>query len=342
MRVAIIAPNYISGKTGNAVTVRRIERHLTLLGCEVRVFAVEQLTAEKLLAAVKEFSPQLLHAFHGYLGGRMALAVSQALSIPYLVTITGTDVYQALTDLRSHETHLALRGAAAVVAFHSSIKRRLADHLPTLEERTVVIPQGVDLSGEPAAGAQPSGPGETFTFLFPAGLRPVKNIEFPLQPLASLHDRYPQVRLQLVGPVLDTIYAAQVLDGMEQYGFAAYLGAVSHEAMGDLYRAADVVLNCSLFEGGMANTVLEGLAHGKAILASDIEGNRSVIKEGGTGLLYHDASDFSAKAEHLLTDHHLREKLGRNGQALIREKHSPEKEACAYLQLYQEILDHHS
>jgi L-malate glycosyltransferase len=337
MRVGIIAPNYRSGITGNSVTVRRIERHLRPLGCLVQVFPVDQLSAETLLAAVKDFGPQLLHAFHGYSGGRVAHAVAEALAIPYLVTLTGTDVYQALTDRRSHETHLALRGAACVVAFHASIKKRLAEHLPTLDQRTVVIAQGVEMPAvRPAEEASAS---DEFVFLLPAGLRPVKNVLFPVQPLADLHQSHPQVRFKLVGPVLDETYAQEVLEALEQHSFASYLGGVAHEAMHSLYRGANVVLNTSLVEGGMANSVLEALAYRKPVLASAIEGNSSVLKDGLTGLLYHDAADFKSKAEQLVTDPQLRERLARHGETMLQEKHSAEKEAQAYLDLYQSMLN---
>jgi L-malate glycosyltransferase len=337
MRVGIVAPNYYPEVSGNAVTVRRIERHLRQLGCEVQVFPAEQFAAEKLLEEVRRFQPQLLHAFHGYLGGRTAHALCDALGVPYVLTLTGTDVYLALTDQRSHDTHLALRGAARLVAFHSSIKKRLAEHLPSLDERTVVIQQGVEVPADAPVG-EDAAVRDTFNFLLPAGIRPVKNNIFPLQPLSALHAVHEEIRLKLVGPVLDAGYAADVMAAMEQSAFASYLGTVPHEAMRTLYREADVVINCSHSEGGMANSVLEALSYGKAVLASDIEGNRSVIKEGTTGLLFRDAAEFQAKAEQLLTDPQLRHRLGKSGMALVREKHSPDKEAAAYLELYREIL----
>ena len=337
MRVGIIAPNYYPVESGNAVTVRRIERQLKQLGCEVQVFPVDQLSGEQLLAGLKGLAPQLLHAFHAYHGGRMAQALAQTLEVPYLVTLTGTDVYQALSDQRSLEIHGALRGAARLVAFHSCVKHRLAEHLPSLEERTVVIPQGVELPALPLNGVSGSV-GESCTFLLPAGIRPVKNVLFPLHPLAHLHAIHPQLRLLLVGPVLDPDYAAQVMDALEQYPFAQYLGVVSHDRMGDLYRAADVVLNSSLIEGGMANALLEAMAYGKAVLASDIEGNRSIVKECVTGLLYRDAEQFVAKAGDLVKDAQLRDRLGKNGRTLVRDKYPPEKEGRAYLELYREIV----
>jgi L-malate glycosyltransferase len=336
MRICLIAPHYYPPENGNAVTVRRIERQLRLLGCEVQVFPVDCMSGEELLAGVKAFAPQLLHAFHGYHGGRMAHALAGQLSIPYLVTLTGTDVYQALDDHRSFDTHAALRGAVRLVAFHAYVKRRLAEHLPSLEERTVVIPQGVELPALP-----PEGPGsaQNCTFLLPAGLRPVKNVLFPLQPLAALHAIYPGIRLLLVGPVLDAAYAAEVMEALERHPFARYLGTVGHDAMGELYRGADVVLNSSLIEGGMANSVLEALAHARALLVTDIEGNRSIIKECATGLLYRDAAEFTRKAELLVTDPDLRQRLGRNGRVLVRDKYPPEREGLCYLQLYQEVLE---
>ncbi|WP_318248647.1 GPMC system family 4 glycosyltransferase [Geomonas subterranea] len=337
MRVGIIAPNYYPAETGNAVTVRRIERQLRLLGCDVRVFPVGRLAGERLQAAVEEFSPQLLHAFHAYHGGRVAHALSTALGIPYLITLTGTDVYQALCDQRGLEMHRALRCAARLVAFHACVKKRLGEHLPSIEERTVLIHQGVELPADyaPLAGA---GAEDEFVFLLPAGLRPVKNVLFPLAPLAELHSRYPQVRLELAGPVLEPGYAAQVMEELERYPFARYLGVVAHDAMGELYRRVDVVLNTSLTEGGMANTVLEALAYAKPVLVSDIEGNRSIIKDSVTGLVYHDAADFCRKAGHLVTDAHLRDRLGKNGRCLVRDSCCPEKEAGSYLALYRDIL----
>ena len=340
MRICMIAPHYFPAENGNAVTVRRIERYLRLLGCEVQVFPVDRMSGEELLAGVKEFAPQILHAFHGYHGGRMAHALAEKLGLPYLVTLTGTDVYQALDDHRSFDTHAALRGASRLVAFHAYVKRRLAEHLPSLEERTVVIPQGVELPALPAEEVAGSAAGgENCTFLLPAGLRPVKNVLFPLLPLAALHAIHPGIRFLLVGPVLDAAYAAEVMETLERFPFARYLGTVGHDAMGELYRAADVVLNSSLIEGGMANSVLEALAYQKALLVTDIEGNRSIIRECATGLLYKDAGEFYRKAGQLVTDPLLREKLGKNGRALVRDKYPPEREGLCYQQLYQAILN---
>ena len=68
--------------------------------------------------------------------------------------------------------------------------------------------------------------------------------------------------------------------------WAQHVGPVPHAAMPALLAAADIVLNCSRSEGGMANAVIEALALGRAVLAADIPGNRSLIEDGVTGLLF--------------------------------------------------------
>jgi len=54
--------------------------------------------------------------------------------------------------------------------------------------------------------------------------------------------------------------------------------------------------------------------------------------------LYRDAGEFYRKAEQLVTDPELRERLGQNGRALVRDKYPPDREAAAYLELYREIV----
>ncbi|WP_243370972.1 GPMC system family 4 glycosyltransferase [Geotalea sp. SG265] len=338
MKIALITPHYFPLMRGNAVTVSRIEKNLVKAGITVAVHSLDAAAGEEIGNEVAAARPDLIHAFHGHSGGRIAHELQQRYGIPYVITLTGTDVYEALTDHRRDETLAALDRAAYLAVFHESIRDRLLQHIPDAAEKTVVIPQGVELPEEPCPGNRefPHSPG-TFTFFLPAGLRPVKNVLFPLGPLAVLHGRYPQVRLILAGPVLDPAYAAQVMETLEGYSFAHYLGGIGHESMGCLYNKAQVVLNTSLFEGGMANSVLEALAYGRAVLAADIEGNRSLIADGTTGFLYNDERLFLQKAELLLRREDVRAALGAAGRGLVRDKFAPERETAAYLGLYERV-----
>jgi glycosyltransferase involved in cell wall biosynthesis len=306
-----------------------------LQGCDVQVIGLDTVSPDDAVKRIREGGFDLCHAFHAHRGGTVALKVQECTGLPYLVTLTGSDVYEALDDHRRQETLAALAGAARVVAFHDAIAGRLLARASALANKVTVIPQGVVLQDR-----RPSRPmGDGCTFLLPAGLRPVKNVLFPLEPLARLADRFPGLRLVLAGPELDPQYASRVLARLQEFGFARHMGAVAHEEMAALYRQADVVLNTSLFEGGMANSLLEGMASGLPVLASNVEGNRSLVTEGVTGLLYRDTGEFFVKAARLAAEPSLRTMLGQAARQRVTMHHAPDQEAAAYLGLYRESID---
>ena len=339
MKIALITPCYYPFVRGNAVTVRRIERNLVSRGCEVEVFSLDTVTAEDALKKIRSFNPDILHAFHAYFGGRTARLIAESLGKPYIITLTGTDVYEALQDARSEETILSLKAASSVVAFHANIVSRLVEGLPELAGKTCVISQGVEIPGSCYFHHDEFRPEEAEkVILLPAGIRPVKNVAFALPLLARLHDQGARLYFVLIGPILNRGYASEVLAELEKCAFAHYFGEVGHHAIGWFYEHADIVLNTSSFEGGMANSVLEAMAFGKAVLASNIEGNRSVIMDGVTGLLYHGEAEFSDKLEKLMEDEALRKKLGDNARDLVVNNFPLEKEAASYVNLYEKIL----
>jgi glycosyltransferase involved in cell wall biosynthesis len=339
MKVALLTPCYYPFVRGNSVTVRRVESNLLACGCEVEVFPLDTTTAEDTLKRMKRFGADIIHAFHGFLGGRIARLIAGTLGKPYVITLTGSDVYEALQDSRRHDTVSALNDAASVIAFHESISSRLVEDLPELAVKTSVIAQGVEMPGSIYPHHGEFRPEEDdLVILLPAGLRPVKNVAFAPPLLARLHERGARLYFILLGPVLHRGYAAEVLSEQEQFPFAHYFGEVGHSSIGWFYGQADIVLNTSSFEGGMANTVLEAMLSGKAVLASNIEGNRSVIEDGVTGLLYHGECEFLEKIERLMKDENLRNRLGKKARSFVERNFSPEKEAVTYMELYGRIL----
>lgn len=333
MRIALITPHYWPDIRGNAVTVRRIAHHLRLLGCKPDVFELDSISADDAATRIMAGGYELCHAFHAHEGGAVARMIAHRSSIPYIITLTGSDINMACADSRRDETLAALAESARIVAFHSNIAERLAHAIPNFEDRLAVIPQGVQLPD--MNKAEP--PHDQFTFLLPAGLRPVKDVLFSLEPLSQLVAEVPGLRLVIAGPVLDEAYAAQVVERLRHYPFANYIGAVEHLEMGKLYQQASVVLNTSISEGGMANSLLEAMAWCRPVLAAAIEGNRSLVTNGVTGLLYRDSDEFQAQARQLASDSTLRARLTNAARQMLVEKHAPECEAARYLKLYREI-----
>ncbi len=316
-RLALLTPFAFPSIRGNAVTVERIARGLRARGIDVEIWDLSTMTPSSLERRASEYHPALIHAFHAYRAGPLGLTLARRIECPLVVTLTGTDVNLDLFDAeRTATVREVLEGAAVVTAFHDSIVTLAARAVPGISARVVIVPQSVDLPA-PRLAPEPAPGARAPVMLFPAGIRPVKRPLFPLVPLDAAASRYPGFELRYVGPILDAGEGAALLCALAGRPWARYLGEVPHAAMPAVLHDADIVLNCSLSEGGMANSVLEALAFGRAVLASDIEGNRSLIEDGVTGLLFTGPDAFADTATRLLGDAGLRRRLGEAGRARV-------------------------
>ena len=95
-------------------------------------------------------------------------------------------------------------------------------------------------------------------------------------------------------------------------------GIVPQERLPRLYAAADAFVLASFTEGH-PKVLLEAMAAGVPCVASDCEGNRSLVVEGETGLLF-DArrpGELADRLARVLIDGALAEALGRAGRAMV-------------------------
>lgn len=340
-RVALLSPFAASSTRGNAVTVARIAGGLRERGVDIGVWDLAGAEPDAVVAAIEAWRPDLVHGFHAFRCGPLAVRVARRLEAPLVVTLTGTDANYDLFDPgRAATVRRVLEAAAVVTAFHETIVERVTGALPDLRTRFRVVPQAVRFPApEPFdLGARWPLPMDRVLFLLPAGIRPVKA---PLRPLAALDPlarRDGRLRLAYAGPVLNDDEAAALSAALATRPWARYLGAVLHAQMPSLLRAADVVLNCSLSEGGMANSVLEAMSAGRAVLASDIPGNRALVEHDVTGLLFADDATLLAGAERLARDPALRTRLGAAGRALVEHRYPPSREIDGYLEVYRGLV----
>lgn len=339
-RLAMLTPFGPPVARGNTVTTSRVARGLAERGIEVALWDLSAAGAAAIEAEVTAYRPALVHAFHAYRTGPLAARLAQRVEVPLVITLTGTDANLDLFDPeRGPVVRRVLEEARSITVFDGSIATRVASALPGIEPKIAVVPQSVRLPATDVFALErywPTPP-RTILFVFPAGLRAVKNPGLPLAPLGRLVRAIPEIRLLYAGPVLEPSVGDALARELRARSWARHIGQVPHTQMASLLSRADVVLNCSISEGGMANSVLEALSLGRAVLASDIDGNRSLVTDGATGLLFRDEVELERRAELLARDPALRERLGRAGAALVAERFSPAREIDGYCDVYDAL-----
>jgi len=155
-----------------------------------------------------------------------------------------------------------------------------------------VIRQGVDLSRFAPAGAEVRERLRS-TFDVPDGcpvlscvanLRPVKDHETLLRALALVKQRGIPFRALLAGDgplrfALEDVAAS--LDLSEEVRF---LGQLAGDDVAHLFQATDIALLTSRVEG-LPTALLEAMACGCAVVATDVGGTAELVEHGATGLL---------------------------------------------------------
>ena len=205
-----------------------------------------------------------------------------------------------------------------------------------------IIPNGIDPERFHADGLRPI---ERFNdgklnILFLGRLDKRKGFRYLLAAFARVKARVPQARLIVAGAFSKEDKEKYVLqvraEGLRDVKFVGY---VSSEELPRYYRTAHVFCAPSTGFESFGLVLLEAMAAGTPIVASDIPGYHHVVTHGGEGLLV-PPMDEEALADalvQLLRDAPLRARLAARGR-LTADKYSWLRVAQSTLDLYQKCI----
>ena len=181
-----------------------------------------------------------------------------------------------------------------------------------------IIPNGVDT--EEYADAKPISTYQDgrLNILFQGRMEKRKGFPHMLRAYSQLRWQFPECRLLVVGPGNMDRESASVIGerGVEDVHFIGY---ASNQDLPSYYRTADIFCSPAIGNESMGIVLIQAMAAGRAIVASDIAGHRSVITDGHDGLLAnpHDERGFADTLARLLKDANLRSKLAAAGRESV-------------------------
>jgi glycosyltransferase involved in cell wall biosynthesis len=198
------------------------------------------------------------------------------------------------------------------------------------------------VDGRAIASAEPADrlslgvrPGEKLV-LWTGRLDPIKGFE---EMLAACRKLARTVAFKLVivgdGPYRTTVERLIAENGLQ--GCVLILGQRSD--VPSLLRAADVFIFCSRTEG-LPNSILEAMAAGLPIVATNVPGNRDLIRDGETGLLVErgSADGIAEGMQRILNSPSDARLLADRAQRWVIEKMDIEAWARRWAELYQNVV----
>jgi glycosyltransferase involved in cell wall biosynthesis len=271
--------------------------------------------------------------------------------IPYVVTyhndLIGEGSRRALFETYSRVSLPLVIGGArkiAAVTLDHALHSRAAALFERRRADLVDIPNGVDIelfkadqSARGAVRARFNIAPDMTVALFVGALdraHHYRRVDLLLEAAKSL----PDLTLMLVGDG-DTRADYEALAG--SLGISdrvRFVGKVPHPELPGFYNAADIVVLPSELQESFGMVLIEGMACGKPVVASNIPGVRSIVRDGVDGVIIEpgSADALASGIQRLLASDH--QAMGAAGRAKVEAKYSWPSIITALEQLYADVV----
>jgi glycosyltransferase involved in cell wall biosynthesis len=241
------------------------------------------MAARVLLPYVRAFAPDLIFSYFLYPEGYAALKIGKALSIPVVAMSVGSDVHGIGDWISVMHTRTVLRKADFLPAISEDLRRRsVAMGAPA--EKTRAIVSGCDLSVfhpsdrlEARRKLDIELAAETVVYVGSMDVK--KGLRELLEAVASLRPLRPRLHLYLIGD--EGPDKPLILRTIQAHYAASYIHSVPGCAFDDVavwMAAADLVTLPSYMEG-CPNVVLEALACGRPVVATNVGGIPEIMND---------------------------------------------------------------
>jgi glycosyltransferase involved in cell wall biosynthesis len=153
----------------------------------------------------------------------------------------------------------------------------------------------------------------------------------------------PQVKFLIVGGVLEGryYYLEDLKNRICQMGLDKQVIVTGYrEDIPAIISASDIVVLPSMQPEPFGLVLLEAMAAGKPVIATNLGGPQEIVQNGVTGFLvdHTGALEMAGRVLQLLEDRGLRHRMGRAGFTRVKSEFSQQRYVEAYQQLYEEIL----
>jgi len=204
---------------------------------------------------------------------------------PLVTVLRGEDVKISRSKLKKAILKFSIILSDRIILVSHDMALFLSEKWPQFASKYYVITNGVEpyLLGEKIAARQSSSP--RLNILTVGSLIPRKGIDKIISAINTLNLKGYDINLTVVG----SGYEAQTLrDKCKSYGICDlvnFVGQIAPEKVKEFYKCHQVFVLASSHEG-RPNVLIEAMAAGCGVIASEIDGTKEIITHGENGYLF--------------------------------------------------------
>ncbi len=290
--------------------------------------------------------PDVVHSNHLYVG-RYSGRAARRLRIPCLVTLRLVHP----PELWDRQNRWDTLKAHNHIISNSDEGRKVFETDHEIRYKIATIKNGIDLSRfrphpnpmelRARQGGQFGITSESIVVTQIASRVPQKGNEDLLQAFAPLAQNNPRLHLVLVGgPFGSADNRSSLLRLARQAGVAERVHLTDYVwDVVDFLNLADISVLASREREGLPRCIIEAMACGKPIIATDVGGSKELVRDGITGFLVGSRAipSLQARLSELISSHEMRIKFGAAGLAFARQDHDITHMISRYETIYERL-----
>jgi len=267
----------------------------------------------KILKKLKDINPDIVHVEGLWIGIPGYLA-KKILKIPYVVTGHGSDVYlqsKLLLNLRSKPV---LKSADAVIALTENMKKEMEN---ICKKNVFVVPNGINLK-EFENLSKIQNIKKEHRILFVGSLVSIKGIRYLIESMKMIRNKYSNAQLVIVGDGTDKYKLEKLVIELDLCNCVSFVGKVPNHKIAQYMIESDIFVLPSLSEG-FGIVLLEAMASGLPIVASNVGGIPSLIQNGVNGFLVDpkNPEKIAEKVLFLFNNEDIMIKISKNNKKIV-------------------------
>jgi glycosyltransferase involved in cell wall biosynthesis len=284
---------------------------------------------------VREQNVSIIHG-HGFKSDLFGFLTSRMAGCAMMTTPHGWSVEKD-RKLQMYEKldRMLFRFMDLVCPLSPALKEGLSGSVHA--ERLKLIYNGVDIDEVQALVSVKRNHSENFVIGYIGRLVPLKNLETLLTSIQILKADRPHVRLVIVGDGPERANLENQVKHLCIEGNVEFLGFMDDAAA--CLSEFELFVLPSLSEG-IPRCIMEAMAASVPVVVSDIPGNRSLVSNGKTGLLFTvgDSSALADKIRYMMDHPDAAQKLALCAKQKVEEEYSSRRMAGDYSGLYHELV----
>lgn len=291
------------------------------------VWRLDLKACRDLIALIRHVRPDVIH-LHSSKAGAVGRVAARICNVPSVYSPHGLSYLRTDVGRPSRALYFALEYCGAMIGSCTvACSPSERDKLRWIPGYKGMIPNGIALDELPSLGVEDRQLNDAVNVIICGRIAAQKDPELACEIAAASP---PHWRWHWIGD-------GEMREAVEKGGRIQVLGWLPREQVLDHMRRADILVHTSKWEG-MPIAILEGMALGLPIVASNGTGTSDLIVAGETGYLAASVQEFRSALNRLAASADLRRRMGLAGRDRVEEVFDQRKLSVRWLEVYKCLL----